>query len=330
MLPSSSWVHDALKNQTIVNINREEIKFSIYAQGRDAKCNHGGVQRIDMSMLACNPTCKADKIFWEAAVELYQTRLKFIPKDEAHQFVEQCWRMHLCKTWRTIYRHRLETLLRLGKRAPVFSDVVILSLLYGNDTVRQRSWYSQWALAYNDDWKMPQKLQGLWTEENLPEDAGPTGLRRKITPSEKGREVEKTAKPRNGSPQDEKDDDEPWMTMPSARADTPPMKLMGNVRRQSALDSEKRIRRLYNIYPTEKTAIEENKTITIRSTPPSIKPKRTAHLLDDSEDDLDDIARKPRKANARSKNSKEPVTCVKKQRNHSAAGTSSVPVGAAT
>jgi hypothetical protein len=188
-------------------------------------------------------------MFWQAAMDLYYDRLKFIPREEAEEFVEQCWNTHLSKLNADIWLSPRNLALGMGDQQLRFSDVVVMSLLHGLDEVRRQSWYREWAIPFNVNFRMPAKVEGLFQKENLilyePE-------QRHIQATETANSISNSSAgseelPRNDN--DQRSSANGWQSTPVTQAVTPPPKVTNNIRRQSAVNSEKKTRRMYEVFP---------------------------------------------------------------------------------
>ncbi|KAH8169862.1 hypothetical protein LIA77_10406 [Sarocladium implicatum] len=303
-MPPSRWMQQALcKYPPTFKIKAEERDISIYAKDCQPACIDRRLKRIDMSTVDYKPTCKADRLFWDAAVDLYDTKIKFIPQNEAHIFVERCHETHVYKSYSSIWSHRIHRTLLAGSRNPGFADVIILSLVYGRDNLARREWYYRWSSKYKTAFKFPERIGALFSEGNLAtEGFQPTKKRKRSTFSKETRTAanhvarKRTTKEKSFDTQtqlidDERDDDEPWMEMyptpATATSRSPLPQDSGDNRRQSAVDAEKRTQDLYKYYPVNQ---EQRKALR-----DSLGHQRDeAHVtptlvLDDSDNDAGDV-----------------------------------------
>lgn len=238
-LHSSAWLGHHLQSLYTINLQLHEINSSIYATERFPAIEFDWDRRIDMRSVEYSAGCKADAMFWAAALALYHTRLKFIPQTEAREFVEQCWHTHLCKSQASISMNNRNVALEKGRESPTFADVVVLCLLYGHEEVRRRTWYSRWMASFNVNFKMPAKLEGLFRQQNLePYKPGQSRIQStKLVNTTSSCSPDSEGPPRKHN--DQRSDEDTQQSTSATLAVTPPPKVTNNVRRQSAVVSEK-------------------------------------------------------------------------------------------
>ncbi|KAL2210271.1 hypothetical protein CC79DRAFT_1319205 [Sarocladium strictum] len=153
------------------HIRPEEINYDIYANKYLHLTSEPDTARRDMAAVPYDSQSRADDLFWAAAVDLYEEKVKFLPKHEADLYIDLCllthiWHGHTHKRMGQIriYRDMAE-----AKECPSFAHVLIFCLLYGFESLSKRMWFRDWHQKFKPYQSMPHVVEGISDVENQPE-----------------------------------------------------------------------------------------------------------------------------------------------------------------